>query len=121
MNVSVGFDTIITHGSAFSKKNNTNKLIDLSLLSNDNSSKYRKKLSNSIDNTLNAKKNKIINKSINQCDEEIENLEIIEDILINFKNKNNKYLGIGTNNNKYLGNRSINGYNKKIKNKNWKI
>ena len=105
LNVSVGFD-------------NTNKLIDLSLLSNDNSSKYRKKFSNSIDNTLNATKNKIINKSINQCDEEIENLEVIEDILINFKNKNNKYLGNGTNNKKYLGNRNINGYNKKIKNKN---
>ena len=105
LNVSVGFD-------------NTNKLIDLSLLSNDNSSKYRKKFSNSIDNTLNATKNKIINKSINQCDEEIENLEVMEDILINFKNKNNKYLGNGTNNKKYLGNRNINGYNKKIKNKN---
>ena len=125
LNVSVGFDTIITQGSAFSKNNNTNKLFDLSLLSNDNSTKYKKKNSNSIDNTLNSTKNKIIHKSINQCDEEMENLELIENILINFKNKNNKYLRNGTNNNKYnvnknLGNRNINGYNKKIKNKNGK-
>ena len=125
LNVSVGFDTIITQGSAFSKNNNTNKIFDLSLLSNDNSAKHKKKHSNSIDNTLNSTKNKIIHKSINQCDEEMENLEIIEDILIKFKNKNNKYLSNGTNNNKYivnknLVNKNINGYNKKIKNKNGK-
>ena len=126
LNVSVGFDTIITHGSAFSKKSNTNKFFDLSLLSNDNNSKYRKKPSNSIDDNFIATKNKIINKSINQCDEEIENLEVIEDILINFKNKNNKFFLNGTNNNKYSLNKSINnknnnGYNKKIRNRNGKF
>ena len=111
LNVSVGFDTIITQASAYSKKNNSNKLSDISILSNDNKSKKRKKISNSTDETFNDTKNKIINKGILQCDEEIENLEIIEDILINFKNKNNKYI--------YNGMNTIrNTYNKNIYNKN---
>jgi len=123
LNVSVGFDTIITQASAYSKKNNSNKLSDISILSNDNKSKKRKKISNSTDETLNDTKNKIINKGILQCDEEIENLEIIEDILINFKNKNNKYICNGMNTirntyNKNIYNKNISIYNKGIKKKN---
>jgi len=123
LNVSVGFDTIITQASAYSKKNNSNKLSDISILSNDNKSKKRKKISNSTDETFNDTKNKIINKGILQCDEEIENLEIIEDILINFKNKNNKYICNGMNTirntyNKNIYNKNIVMYNKGIKKKN---
>ena len=123
LNVSVGFDTIITQASAYSKKNNSNKLSDISILSNDNKSKKRKKISNSTDETFNDTKNKIINKGILQCDEEIENLEIIEDILINFKNKNNKYIcnGMNTIRNTYdknIYNKNISIYNKGIKKKN---
>ena len=123
LNVSVGFDTIITQASAYSKKNNSNKLSDISILSNDNKSKKRKKISNSTDETFNDTKNKIINKGILQCDEEIENLEIIEDILINFKNKNNKYICNGMNTirntyNKNIYNKNISIYNKGIKKKN---
>ena len=123
LNVSVGFDTIITQASAYSKKNNSNKLSEISILSNDNKPKKRKKISNSIDEIFNDTKNKIINKGILQCDEEIENLEIIEDILINFKNKNNKYICNGMNTirntyNKNIYNKNISIYNKGIKKKN---
>ena len=118
LNVSVGFDTIITQASAYSKKNNSNKLSDISILSNDNKSKKRKKISNSTDETFNDTKNKIINKGILQCDEEIENLEIIEDILINFKNKNNKYICNGMNTIRNTYNKNISIYNKGIKKKN---
>ena len=118
LNVSVGFDTIITQASAYSKKNNSNKLSDISILSNDNKSKKRKKISNSTDETFNDTKNKIINKGILQCDEEIENLEIIEDILINFKNKNNKYICNGMNTIRNTYNKNISMYNKGIKKKN---
>ena len=117
LNVSVGFDTIITHGSAFSKKSNTNNLFDFTISSNDNKSKKRKKISNSIDEALYDTKNKIINKGITQCEEEIENLEMIEDFLINFKNKN-KLLYNGTNSNRNTYNRNIINYNKKLKKKN---
>ena len=120
LNVSVGFDTIITHGSAFSKKSNTNNLFDFTISSNENKSKKRKKISNSIDEALYDTKNKIINKGITQCEEEIENLDIIEDFLINFKNKNRNN-GINSNRNTYnknTYNRDINNYNKKVKKKN---
>ena len=113
----------MTHGSAFSKKSNTNNLFDFTISSNDNKSKKIKKISNSIDETFYKTKNKIINKGITQCEEEIENLDIIEDILINFKNKNSKLLYNGTNtnrnaHNKNAYNRDINIYNKKVKKKN---
>ena len=79
LNISAGGDTIITHGSALSKKSNISKKIS--------------QISNDIDETLIEDKNSIINKGIIQCEEEIENLEIIEEFLINFKNKkNNKTL-----------------------------
>ena len=100
---------------------------ELSIFSNnnDNKSKKRKQISNSIDETFNDTRNKIINKKIinkgiTQCEEELENLDIIEDILINFKNKNNKlYNGINSyrnNLNKNNNNKTITIYSKRIKN-----
>ena len=96
-NNSMGFDSIITHGSVKSK--NSNKISDLNM-SNDNT-KYainvqtkikNQRVSSSIDDVLNNKKNdnniEFINNKINQYDEEIENLEIIEEILKDFRNKN---------------------------------
>ena len=122
LSVSVGVDSIITNGSILSKKSNNNKMSELSIFSNnnDNKSKKRKQISNSIDETFNDTRNKIINKGITQCEEEIENLDIIEDILINFKNKNNKlYNGINSyrnNLNKNNNNKTITIYSKRIKN-----
>ena len=82
-----------------------NKLLEKnSYLSNDyylNNKNKEKKYSNSIDSASNKKyKNNnddIVNQGIIQCNEEIENLELIEDILKEFKNKN-------INNNNYKNN-----------------
>ena len=52
LNVSSGFDSIITSGSRLSKKSNNKKLSDLSFLINENKPKKRKQISNSIDETL---------------------------------------------------------------------
>ena len=79
LNVSTGGDTIITHGSALSKKS-----------IKENKPKRMRQISHDIDETLIEDKNTIINKNIIQCEEELENLEIIEDFLINLKNKNSK-------------------------------
>ena len=102
LNISAGCDTIITHGSALSKKSNISKKI--SQISNDN------------DETLIEDKNSIINKGIIQCEEEIENLEIIEDFLINFKNKKNKIFK-EVNSLRNTFNKNINIYDKKVSNK----
>jgi len=102
--VSIGYDNINTHKSPLAKKNN--KIFNLNNLISDNNTKYinvniknkEKKMSSSIDNNLSDKKNKnknknddFVNKGIIQCNEEIQNLELIEGILKEFKNKcNNK-------------------------------
>ena len=116
LSVSVGVDSIITNGSILSKRSNNNKLSELSIFSNnDNKSKKKKQISNSIDETFNDTRNKILNKGITQCEEEIENLDIIEDILINFKNKNSKICN-GTNTYRNTFNKNKNNiYNKKVK------
>ncbi len=102
---SIGYDSIITQESIMSKK--PNKKIDLD---NDRSNKHmlngsvknrhkNRSVSNSVEtknNNNNKNKNnnnnnnnkEIINSGINFCNEEIENLEIIEEILKNIKNKN---------------------------------
>ena len=106
-NITIRYDSILTHKSPLNKKNN--KLSDFSYLSNDyylNNKNKEKKYSNSIDSASNKKyKNNnddIVNQGIIQCNEEIENLELIEDILKEFKNKNiNNYL---INNNNYKNN-----------------
>ena len=103
LNISAGGDTIITHGSALSKKSNISKKI--SQISNDN------------DETLIEDKNSIINKGIIQCEEEIENLEIIEDFLINFKNKKNNKIFKEVNSLRNTFNKNINIYDKKVSNK----
>ena len=103
LNISAGGDTIITHGSALSKKSNISKKI--SQISNDN------------DETLIEDKNSIINKGIIKCEEEIENLEIIEDFLINFKNKKNNKIFKEVNSLRNTFNKNINIYNKKASNK----
>ena len=116
LSVSVGVDSIITNGSIMSKRSNNNKLSELSIFSNnENKSKKKKQISNSIDETFNDTRNKILNKGITQCEEEIENLDIIEDILINFKNKNSKICN-GTNTYRNTFNKNKNNiYNKKVK------
>ena len=97
-NAPMGFDSIITNNSSLRKK--VNKFHDLSI--NNDNNKYsinlnnknkEKKFSNSIDesNCYNKYQNKnsnIINKGLMQCEEEIENLDLIENILKDFKNKN---------------------------------
>ena len=102
LNISAGGDTIITHGSALSKKSNISKKIS--------------QISNDIDETLIEDKNSLINKGIIQCEEEIENLEIIEDFLINFKNKKNKIFK-EVNSLRNTFNKNINIYDKKVSNK----
>ena len=103
LNISAGGDTIITHGSALSKKSNISKKIS--------------QISNDIDETLIEDKNSLINKGIIQCEEEIENLEIIEDFLINFKNKKNNKIFKEVNSLRNTFNKNINIYDKKVSNK----
>ena len=99
---SVGYDSLITHNSPFNKKNN--KISDFSYINDKNKytinvrTKYKHKtVSNSIDNSL-LNKNKTTNdndydetisKAIIQCDEEIDNLDLIEGILKEIKSRNN--------------------------------
>lgn len=109
-NTSLIYDSLITHKSPLNSKNN--KLSNLDYSRNDN---YNKKVFNSIDNAFvnkNGKTNndEMINQGIIQCDEEIGNLELIEDILKEFKNKviyNNKNKNKSSNNNII----NINNYN----------
>ena len=109
-NITMRYDSIITHKSPGNKKDN--KLSDFSYLSNENylnNKSKEKKYSNSIDISNNKKyKNnneEIVNQGIIQCEDEIENLELIEDILKEFKNKNI--------NNNYRNNSSNNVVNRK--------
>ena len=94
-NTSMEYGSFITQESVMSKRTKNSELSDerknKKLL---NSSVNNRKKIKSISNSLKKKKmikinNKdIINQGINLCDEEIENLEIMEQILKNFKNKN---------------------------------
>ena len=120
-NITMRYDSIITHKSPLNKKDN--KLSDFSYLSNENNLNNNHKIknfSNSIDASSNKKyKNNnedIVNKGIIQCDEEIENLELIEDILKEFKKKNinNNYRNNSSNN---VVNKNNININKKIKEK----
>ena len=97
-----GYGSLITHKSPISVKSNIYS--DFSDMSDDYSkyaniiinknNKKEKISSKSIDDSYINKKNKnslgdIINQGIIQCAQEIENLELIEEILNEFKNKNN--------------------------------
>ena len=132
-NTSMVYDSIITQESVLSKKS------DLS--TDKNKQKYiinvsvknkNKSVSTSVEKNYNKNKNKEdINHGIMLCDEEIENLELMEEILKNFKNKNinnqkikdksNSLNSIYKTNNKSNSNNSIKnnvkksrGYNSKI-------
>lgn len=86
----IGYDSIITHGSVKSKHSYMSNEYNKNAI-NVNTKIKDKRISNSIDDAyIKSKKNniEIINHGINQCDEEIGNLEIIEEMLKEFKNKN---------------------------------
>ena len=88
----LGYDSIITQESIYSK--HINKMTE----SNDENrntinvkTKHKNKsVSNSINKSLNNYNREIIHNGINLCDEELEQLDIIEEILKSFKNKNIK-------------------------------
>ena len=134
-NTSMIYDSIITQESVLSKKSdlspdkNKQKYIINVSVKNKN-----KSVSTSVEKNYNKNKNKEdINHGIMLCDEEIENLELMEEILKNFKNKNkninnqkikdkcNSLNNIYKTNNKSNSNNSIKnnvkksrGYNSKI-------
>lgn len=92
---SLAYDSIITQESVLSKKSNNRS--DLSgekdrkyLINVSVKKKYKhKSVSNSTEKVQNKNVDTdIINHEILLCDEEIENLEIMEEMLQNFKNKN---------------------------------
>lgn len=88
----LGYDSIITQESIYSK--HINKMTE----SNDENrntinvkTKHKNKsVSNSINKSSNNYNREIIHNGINLCDEELEQLDIIEEILKSFKNKNIK-------------------------------
>ena len=123
-NNSNGYGSLVTNNNVLNKKE---KLSDSIHINNDEKKNLvnvkikNKRISNSIDDSYFHKMNKtkneedIINQGILQCDEEIENLEMIEDILQEIKNKNNLNQNITNNNSKSITKESnINqGKNKK--------
>ena len=88
----LGYDSIFTQESIYSK--HINKMTE----SNDENrntinvkTKHKNKsVSNSINKSSNNYNREIIHNGINLCDEELEQLDIIEEILKSFKNKNIK-------------------------------
>ena len=119
-NTSMGYDSVITQESILSKRSNRksdlsgerkNKYILNVSVKNRNKNKSfsnsgeRVNKNNDIHNNKNNNK-EIINSGINFCEEEMENLEIIEEILKKIKNKNN-------NNYKKEKNNSLNNTNYK--------
>ena len=120
----LGYDSIITQESIYSK--HINKMTE----SNDENrntinvkTKHKNKsVSNSINKSLNNYNREIIHNGINLCDEELEQLDIIEEILKSFKNKNIKNckkdnhnnsgnINYRTNNNTTIGGSLNNGKN----------
>ena len=120
----LGYDSIITQESIYSK--HINKMTE----SNDENrntinvkTKHKNKsVSNSINKSSNNYNREIIHNGINLCDEELEQLDIIEEILKSFKNKNIKNckkdnhnnsgnINYRTNNNTTIGGSFNNGKN----------
>jgi hypothetical protein len=120
----LGYDSIITQESIYSK--HINKMTE----SNDENrntinvkTKHKNKsVSNSINKSSNNYNREIIHNGINLCDEELEQLDIIEEILKSFKNKNIKNckkdnhnnsgnINYRTNNNTTIGGSLNNGKN----------
>jgi hypothetical protein len=140
-NNSMGYDSVNTQESIMSKQ--SNKKVDVSGDKNKyiinvrvkNKNRYKSD-SNSVEKQYNYKSNnkEFINQGIVLCDEELENLGIMEEILKEFKNKNASTkrdmnnssldnINLKNNNNNNINNNSINsgksnnkknkGYNKK--------
>ena len=130
---SMGYGSFITQESVMSKITKNSDLSDERKNKNllNSTVKNRKKIK-SISNSVKKRKNKSYNKDIiyqgvNVCEEELENLEIMEEILKSFKNKNAKnQINIGKNSNfdisscKTSNSSKINNSNNKIKNNNKK-
>ena len=119
-NNSMGYDSVITQESVMSKQSNKksdisgdkNKYIINVHIKNKN---RNKSASNSVEKQNNIKHNnrEIINQGIILCDEELENLGIMEDILKDFKNKN---IGNKRDKNNSLDNINIKNSNSNISN-----
>ena len=126
-NVPMGFDSLIMNNTSLKKKGN--KFQDLSI--NNDNNKYtinvnnknkEKRISNSIDesNCYNKNQNKnsiIINQGLMQCEEEIENLDLIENILKDFKNKNINHKSNKNNSSNNVGDRNHINFNNIIQGK----
>ena len=119
----LGYDSIITQESIYSK--HINKMTE-SNDENRNAINVKTKHKNkSVSNSINKSSNynrEIIHNGINLCDEELEQLDIIEEILKSFKNKNIKNckkdnhnnsgnINYRTNNNTTIGGSFNNGKN----------
>jgi hypothetical protein len=117
-NNSMGYDSVNTQESIMSKQ--SNKKVDVSGDKNKyiinvrvkNKNRY-KSASNSLEKQYNYKSNnkEFINQGIVLCDEELENLGIMEDILKEFKSKN-------TNTKRDMNNSSLDNINLKNSNNN---
>jgi hypothetical protein len=117
-NNSMGYDSVNTQESIMSKQ--SNKKVDVSGDKNKyiinvrvkNKNRY-KSASNSVEKQYNYKSNnkEFINQGIVLCDEELENLGIMEDILKEFKSKN-------TNTKRDMNNSSLDNINLKNSNNN---
>ena len=87
----LGYDSIITQETILSK--HTNKMTEYNdenrCTINVKTKHKNKSVSNSVNKSSNNNR-EIIHNGINLCDEELENLDIIEEILKSFKNKNIK-------------------------------
>ena len=109
----LGYDSIITQETILSK--NTNKMTETNDENRNTINVKTKHKNKSVSNSINKSFNnnrEIINNGINLCDEELENLDIIEEILKSFKNKNIKnYKKDSHNNSGYINYRTNNSIN----------
>jgi len=122
----LGYDSIFTQETILSK--HTNKMTEYNdenkCTINVKTKHKNKSVSNSVNKPVNNNNREIINNGIILCDEELEQLDIIEEILKSFKNKNIKnykkdshnnsgYINYRTNNTVTIGSSLNNGKNLK--------
>ena len=119
----LGYDSIITQESIYSK--HINKMTESNDENRNTINVKTKHKNKSVSNSINKSSNynrEIIHNGINLCDEELEQLDIIEEILKSFKNKNIKNckkdnhnnsgnINYRTNNNTTIGGSFNNGKN----------
>ena len=119
----LGYDSIITQESIYSK--HINKMTESNDENRNTINVKTKHKNKSVSNSINKSSNynrEIIHNGINLCDEELEQLDIIEEILKSFKNKNIKNckkdnhnnsgnINYRTNNNTTIGGSLNNGKN----------